>query len=149
MDTVSTLLDFNLRPQIVIGETDHRRLLALVLSVSGTALALLSELERAQVLADQDVPADVMSMDSRDEYRTSEGDARQVRLAWPDAADAAPDTVSVLTPLGTALIGLHRGQSITWTTEDGRRSVLTVTQVLNMEQQDPEPDPDPHYPSAA
>src|SRR5690606_24597926 len=103
--------------------------------------------ERAQVVADHAVPADVVRMGSVVRYRTSLGATGRVRLVYPNEAAAEGEAVSVLTPMGIALIGLRAGQSITWTAEDGRRSVLTVIAVENGFE--PDPDPDPDYPSAA
>jgi len=144
---VSKLSNFNLQPEILLGEEDHRKLLVLALSgVGHTADAaddLLHELERARIRPDHAVPADTVRMGSTVSYRTEDGGVRQVRLVYPGAADISKGDVSVLTPVGTALLGLRTGQSITWTTRDGRRSVLTILQVINP------PEPDPDFPSAA
>ncbi|WP_244466960.1 nucleoside diphosphate kinase regulator [Devosia geojensis] len=144
---MSKLSTFKLQPEILVGENEHRKLLVLALSgVGHTADAaddLLYELERARIRPDHALPPDTVRMGSTVRYRTEAGETRQVRLVYPGAADISQGAVSVLTPVGTALIGLRTGQSITWTTRDGRRSVLTILEVT-----DPS-EPDPEFPSAA
>ena len=144
---MSKLSNFNLQPEILLGEEEHRKLLILALSGAGhTADAaddLLYELERARIRPDNAIPPDTVRMGSVVRYRTENGQTQQVRLVYPGAADISKGAVSVLTPVGTALIGLRTGQSITWTTRDGRRSVLTILAVVNP------PDPDPELPPAA
>ncbi|WP_407649143.1 GreA/GreB family elongation factor [Devosia algicola] len=53
-------------------------------------------------------------------------------MVYPVQADISRGRVSVLTPVGAALIGLRTGQSITWETRDGRNNVLTVLSVINV-----------------
>lgn len=130
---VTTLSDFNLTPEIIVGQEEHRRLTVLALAGTGhsaeVADSLLHELERASVLPDQYVPSDVVRMGSHVRFRTSEGDQREVELVFPIDADIGRQRISVLTPVGAALLGLRRGQSITWLTRDGRKQVLTVLAV--------------------
>ena len=116
-------------PEIVVGGTDHARLTSLANAaldtVPDTAEELLSELDRAQVVADEAVPGDVVRMGSVVEFE-SEGDRKRVTLVFPSEADIATGKVSVLTPIGAALIGLSKGQSIAWTARDGVSHALTV-----------------------
>ena len=57
------------------------------------------------------------------------GAARKVTLVYPEDADIAEGRISVLTPIGTALLGLRPGQSITWQARDGRSHELTIVSV--------------------
>ena len=50
-------------------------------------------------------------------------------LVYPNQADISQDKISVLTPIGTALIGLRVGSSITWETRTGEFKRLTVLEV--------------------
>ena len=131
--TTTTLQDFTLLPDIVIGHADHRQLTVLALAGSehsaDVADALLHELDRAMVVPDARIAHDVIRMGSSVRYRTSEDDERQVELVYPANADIAANRISVLTPIGAALIGLRKGQSITWTTRGGRKQVLTILDV--------------------
>jgi regulator of nucleoside diphosphate kinase len=130
--TTVTLQDFSLSPDIVIGKDEHRQLT--VLALAGTehtpeiSDGLLYELERADVVPNERVPRDVVRMGSRVTFRSGD-DVREVGLVYPAEADIAQGLISVLTPVGTALIGLRAGQSITWRTRDGRKQVLTILRV--------------------
>jgi regulator of nucleoside diphosphate kinase len=119
-------------PDIVVGGTDHARLTnlanAALDTVPDTAEELLSELERARVVADEAVPQDVVRMGSVVEFE-SEGDRKRVTLVFPSEADIAAGKVSVLTPVGAALIGLSKGQSIAWAARDGTSHALTIRAV--------------------
>lgn len=121
------------KPGIVVGETDHRRLCDLASGAlnlfPGIAEALLFEMDRAEVLAAGAVPQDVVQMGSTVEFRSDAGRQRRVTLVFPPEADIAANRISVLTPIGTALIGLAAGQSIRFTTYDGREHALMVLRV--------------------
>ncbi len=125
----------NLQPRIVLGEDDHRKLIALALAGSGhtsdAADDLLYEIERARVVPATKLASSVVRMGSRVTYRPDNGAERTVQLVYPADADISQGKVSVLTPVGTALIGLDVGQSITWEGRDGHKRVLTVLAVTS------------------
>lgn len=133
MTTIS-LSDFSLSPDIILASSEHRLLLRLAMGGTGhtadDADDLLYELERATVVPDQFLPSDTVRMGSTVSFRTAEGEQKAVELVLPIDADIAEGKISVLTPIGTALLGLRTGQSISWRTRDGRRQALTVLQVL-------------------
>jgi regulator of nucleoside diphosphate kinase len=119
-------------PDIVVGHKDHDRLAALADAALDRlpefAETLLTELDRAKVVADHRVPDGVVRMGSLVEYE-ARGDRLRVELVYPAQADVEAGRISVLTPIGTALLGLSAGQSIEWQTRDGRRQALTVLRV--------------------
>jgi regulator of nucleoside diphosphate kinase len=122
----------NLRPSISIGELEHHRLLVLAMTGHAEPDAgdeLFRELERARVLPERKLPPDVVRMGSNVIYRTDAGEQRSVTLVYPGQADISTGKVSVLTPVGTALIGLRVGQSITWLTRGAKNNVLTLLSV--------------------
>lgn len=133
---------FPLRPTIVVGDEDHRKLMNLAMSGFGAAQdaadELLTELERAKVKPTSTISGDIVRMGSTVSYRTEDDKGRTVRLVYPAEADISNGSVSVLTPIGTALIGLRIGQTITWTARDGRRHSLTVLDVSSPDR--PAPD---------
>ena len=91
---------------------------------------LRRELERAVVVSSAAVPPDVATMNSRVSYTDDcDGLTRTVSLAYPAEADAAAGKVSILEPVGLALLGLSVGQSIEWDFPDGSRRRLTLNQV--------------------
>lgn len=119
-------------PPLVLSHPDHDRLTGLATAalarIPDVAEELLSELERARRVAPDRVPATAVRMGSTVSY-TAGGIARTVTLVYPEDADIAAGRVSVMTPVGAALIGLSEGQSISWTARDGRRHELHVTAV--------------------
>lgn len=122
-----------LSPRLIIGEADHRLLTALALAGIGhdsdETETLLYELERAEIVPEPVLPDSVVRMGSTVTYRPEIGRPRTVTLVYPANADIAQGRISVLTPVGTALIGLNLGQSITWHGRDGKKHVLTVLDV--------------------
>ncbi len=128
------MIPSTLPPPIVIAATDHRRLSDLATAAEqampDVAEFLSGELDRAAVVAPDQLPDDVVRMNSRVEFRDEErGEIRRVTLVYPGQQDLAAGTLSVLTPVGVALLGLSVGQSISWLTRLGRRKRLTVLAV--------------------
>lgn len=125
------------KPAIVISRSDHEKLMPLAASGSrrGAEAAddLFDELARARIVPDDRLAADVVRMGSTLRYKTDTGSDRVVTLVFPGEADIAQGKVSVLTPIGAALIGLSKGQSIRWTARDGRVHILTVESVGEVE----------------
>jgi len=121
------------KPSILIGETDHQRLNKLALAAADRlpeiSDGLLLELERARVIADGSVPGNVVQMGSTVEYETDTGGGRTVTLVFPQDADISTGKISVLTPIGTALLGLSAGQTMGWTARDDKQHKLTVLAV--------------------
>lgn len=141
--TTTTLQEFSLSPDIVLCTDDHRRLRDLAhagLNMASTvADDLLYELDRANVVPAEQMPADAVRMGSTVRYRTSDGEQREITLVFPGQADIDRNLVSVMTPIGAALIGLRKGQSITWITRDGRKQMLTALRVIQPRDEMPEP----------
>lgn len=120
-------------PRISITEKDLESLLRLanaaLSSMPEVAEELLGELDRARIVSDRTAKPNVVRMGSSLSYRSEDGVERRVTLVYPGAADISFGRISVLTPIGTALIGLSEGQSISWATRSGKRQTLTVTAV--------------------
>lgn len=121
-------------PRLVIGDDDHDRLMTMANGLSGPraqmAEQLLTELERARVVAQAKLADTVVRMGSTVSFTTTDGFDRTYKLVYPGEADISENKVSVLTPIGAALIGLSKGQSIPWTARDGRLLSLTVVEVV-------------------
>lgn len=121
-------------PPLTISVTDHRQLEAIALkSLLGdprNAGALLNEIDRADIVEDDIVGKDVVGIGDLVGYRDdATGERHFARLV--DRADnlAQEDTLSVLSSLGAALIGLRVGQSILWSDRLGTERVYTVLSV--------------------
>jgi regulator of nucleoside diphosphate kinase len=91
---------------------------------------LADEIGRARVLAKGTRPEHIVCMNSEVEFRDeSTGRIQKVILVYPEEADISQRKISVLTPVGTALIGLGTGDSISWETPAGDARQLTVLSV--------------------
>jgi regulator of nucleoside diphosphate kinase len=127
------------RPRIVIPASEHARLMALAHAAEkgspAVAEFLADELSRAQIVGDEQCDPHVVRMGSRVTYRDEvTGRTRTVTLVYPNAADIDRNLISILTPIGAALIGLSPSQSISWPNPDGRVGSLTVLNVTNEEE---------------
>jgi regulator of nucleoside diphosphate kinase len=123
-----------LPPSIIVSARDLARLEALLdspaVSRQPAATALMDELNRAEVVDDDQVPADVVTMHSEVECEDiASGEQHVLTLVFPSEADVERARVSVLAPVGSALLGLSVGQSIDWQAPGGRPLKLRVTAV--------------------
>ena len=121
-------------PEIIVSDVEVEKLLGIANAAlernPEIAEDLIAELERATVLAESQFPKTIVRMGSEVEFETDDGRLRRrVTLVFPAEADISRGRISVLTPIGTALIGLSSGQSIKWLTRDGREQMLTVLAV--------------------
>jgi regulator of nucleoside diphosphate kinase len=126
--------DRRAKPAITLSAEDHERLSALAHAarkrMPDLADELADEIGRAHVLAKGRHPQDIVCMNSEVEFRDdTTGRIQKVTLVYPQEADISQRKVSVLTPVGTALIGLRTGHSITWETPNGEVRQLTVLAV--------------------
>jgi regulator of nucleoside diphosphate kinase len=123
-----------LKPRIILSALDHERLSILARAAENTmpdvAAVLTEELDRAHVLAKGCHPEQTVCMGCEVEFRDdTTGKVQTVMLVYPEDADISKGKISVLTPIGTALVGVRVGQSITWETRTGELRRLTVLQV--------------------
>ncbi len=98
---------------------DHERLSRLAASAMDRAPEVASflsdELDRVQIVRGGTAEGDFARMGSRVDFRdNSTGRMQSVTLVYPGDADIEQGKVSILTPIGAALIGLSKGQSIDW-----------------------------------
>lgn len=93
---------------------------------------LSEELDRAIVIPSDRIPNDIVTMNSRLVYLDeSTGMSREVELVYPGEADPVAGRVSVLAPVGCALLGLRVGQSIDWNLPSGKVHRLRVERILS------------------
>jgi regulator of nucleoside diphosphate kinase len=120
---------------ILISSEDAARLQD-ILSESSVATAseaelLDDELARATIVPAESLPDGVVSMNSRVVFEDLDtGQRREIVLVYPREADISAGRVSVLTSLGSALLGLSVGQEITWPMPRGRQRRVRVLSVL-------------------
>ncbi len=123
--------------RIYVTEEDAARLRSVIeagrdsWSTDAANLEMLeAELERAEIVAVEDLPADVVTMHS--EVRLTDLDSGReltYRLVFPYQADVKNGRLSVLAPIGTALLGYRVGDIIEWSTPGGDRK-LKVEAIL-------------------
>jgi regulator of nucleoside diphosphate kinase len=118
-------------PPITLHPDDRERLEALAQAsmerFPQTAGYLAREVERARTARTSGGSADFVRMGSTVAFRDdTTGQVREITLTYPGRADIAAGRVSVLTPIGAALIGLSKDQTIAWQTPGGDWRPLTV-----------------------
>jgi len=120
------------RPRLIIDERAYPRLLALAerarAQVPELADRLLEEIERAELRPSSEMPGDVVTLGSEVTFRDGER-MQTVHIVAPEDADIERKRISVLTPVGAALLGLTVGQKISWEMPDKHSSVLEVVAV--------------------
>lgn len=131
---MSNKLNLQFEPPVIISEADYERLHSMANSLTvrdpNTSERLLDEIERADIRAVENMPSNIVTMDSQVTYRDEcTGRTQTVHLVWPSGADIEKKRISVLTPVGAALIGLAEGASIDWETNNGETRHLTILKV--------------------
>ena len=118
-------------PQIYLTQTDMDRLMKLIEAKPGQRLDKLErELVRANVVPRAEIPNDVVTMNSRVIFENeTTGERREVTLVFPANADIEAGRISVLVPVGTALLGLRAGQSIDWELPGGEKQRYRIVKV--------------------
>jgi regulator of nucleoside diphosphate kinase len=118
-------------PQIYLTQTDMDRLLDLIERQPGERYEQLeAELVRANVVPRAQIPKDVVTMNSRVIFENeTTHERREVTLVYPEKADIGEGRISVLVPIGTALLGLRVGQSIDWELPGGRKQRYRILEI--------------------
>ena len=119
-------------PHLVLSRFDHDRLERLLDKIGPRPDldALREEIERADIVEPEAVPEDVVTMNSVVRFVDQEsGNESTIRLVFPGHADVESDRISVLAPIGSALLGLSVGDSIEWPLPNGRIRRLRVVQI--------------------
>ena len=122
-------------PPITITTVDYERLAWIAnAGINGqsytVAEMLADELDRATVTAPGTICPDIVTMHSDVEYWDEvTGDVRRATLVYPGEEDLDAGRISVLTPIGAALIGLSEGQSMEWLGPTGGQRKITVQRV--------------------
>lgn len=125
LSNAPTMTDFDLHRLDALFERIRRQV-----KPPPTLSVLERELERANVVKPQEISANVVTMNSRVEVLDLDTDERRLlTLVFPAQAGIEAGRVSVLAPLGTALLGSREGSSVTWTTPRGLKR-LRVERVL-------------------
>jgi regulator of nucleoside diphosphate kinase len=122
--------------EIVVTAMDRERLQKLIRTGRDArdeeaAKALADELDRARIVSPDSVTGNVVTMNSRVVFEDeATGESREVSLVYPQDSDPAQGRVSVLAPVGAALLGLSAGQTIDWPLPQGQLRRYRVVRII-------------------
>ncbi|HOI75527.1 MAG TPA: nucleoside diphosphate kinase regulator [Syntrophales bacterium] len=118
--------------KIYITEKDIDRLNSILMNIKDSPVVrkLQDELDRATILNPEEIPPDVVTMNSRVQFKTLETDSTsEITIVYPSDADSSQARVSILAPVGAALIGLRVGDEIEWVLPTG---LVRTFQILSV-----------------
>lgn len=123
------------QPNIMITQLDLDRLETLMASLShmdaSTKYALETELLRADVVDSHDIPSTVVTMNSCVRFKVNEtNDVFSLRLVYPKDVKEGEHTLSILAPVGSALLGLNEGDHIQWPKPNGDIMSVCIEEVI-------------------
>ena len=121
-------------PAIHVLDTDYDKIATIALQAEHAqptlVQSLFSELDRAEIHSQNDLPPRTVAMHSIVEFfDKGRGIHRTVELVYPHEADIEASRISIMTPVGIALIGVGAGDSIMWPDRDGRSRWLKIVDV--------------------
>lgn len=116
---------------ILVTEKDLTRISHVLSFQNGDEFENLElELDRARIIEDDSVPADLVTMNTKFSFLNLHDDKEMtVTLVYPSDANFSEGKISVLAPLGSALLGLRVGQSINWMFPDKKTKTLKITRI--------------------
>jgi len=127
-------------PKIIMDadELPHIEALAEGAMLRNPAVAnrLLDEISRAKIVRHERMPTDVVTIGSTVTYHDGTTErGRSVTLVYPEHADISCGRISIVTPIGVALIGLSSGSTFFWNTRDNRKRTFKVIEVTQPDAQ--------------
>ncbi|MBC7282537.1 nucleoside diphosphate kinase regulator [Hoeflea sp.] len=126
------------KPRITLCEGDYNRLSNIAAAFARRspeiAASLGAEIDRARIVSDTSLDNAIVRMGSGVTYSVDGNQEKTVTLVYPADADIDAGRISITTPVGTALIGLKAGHSISFAARTGKIHDLTVVQVMQARQ---------------
>jgi regulator of nucleoside diphosphate kinase len=124
----------NTKPQLIISSLDAERLEALLHSLPNTAFpgraGLETELARAKIVAPEQIPPTVVTMNSTVKFTVENSNEEFcLTLVYPKDMDAKGGSISVLAPVGSALLGLSKGDQIEWPKPGGGMIKVRIDEI--------------------
>ena len=123
----------NLKPAITVSSRDLERLEAVLATLPFDApvrTQLQAELDRADVVEPAQVPPNVVTMNSVVRFGTGDGESFERTLVYPRDAQGDSAKVSVLAPVGAAMLGLTVGDAIEWPGPGGEPIAVHVSELV-------------------
>ncbi len=119
---------YNKKNPVILAESDFRVIKQYVenlrLGVPNSEMSLTHELNRAKVVQEEKLSPDTVRLNSK--VRVKEAESKRVldfTIVMPDRADIKENRISVLTPMGSALIGLKKGDKLEWKMPAGMKKL--------------------------
>ena len=124
--------------QLVLRKDDYNLLISYLNGGRGktpydrrNAEDLQAELKKAKLVDKTDFPVDVVRLNSTVRIKAEDKDeVMELKLVTPDNADIKEKKISIMAPIGTALIGFRQGQKVKWKVPAGKRT-FTIIEVIN------------------
>jgi regulator of nucleoside diphosphate kinase len=125
----------NQRPKITVSSVDAERLEKMIDSLRDDQFPgredLQAELDRADIVVPEAMPANVVTMNSTVRFRVeSSGKEFSLTLVYPQSKGDSDDTISILAPVGSALLGLTEGDQIAWPKPGGGMLSVQIIEVI-------------------
>lgn len=123
------------RPPIIVSDLDAARLEKILDSLGGDLSPnwedLQTELDRAKIVKPEEIPPDVVTMKSTVLFRIEPSNKEfSLTLVYPNDYDLSADKISILAPVGSALLGLREGDTISWPKPGGGVLQVRVLKVV-------------------
>ena len=123
------------KPQIILSSLDLDRIEALLAAIPASAFPgkadLQAEQDRADVLAPEEMPPTVVTMNSTVQFTIVEtGKSFCLTLVYPRDMDGSADRVSIFAPVGSALLGMSVGDELAWPGPGGKAMTVRVKEVV-------------------
>lgn len=124
-----------MKPRITLSTLDYERLEALLSALPDNAFAgkkaLQAELDRADIVEPEQVPPTVVTMNSTVRFALAGSDEQfHLTLVYPKDVDGKGDRISVLAPVGSALLGLSTGDEIEWPGPGGKPIGVKIVEIV-------------------
>ena len=125
----------NNQPHIIISALDLARIERLLDSLPDHRFpgkrALEQELDRAEVRDPEEMPSHVVTMNSEVRFRLQpSGEEFCLTLVYPKDVNGHTDRISILAPVGSALLGLAIGDEITWPGPGGQPLQVSIIEIV-------------------
>ncbi len=122
------------RPEIILSSLDSERLYSLIDSLPKNSVAgiedLEEELSRAKIVEPKEIPANIVTMNSTVRFLVESTQKEfELTLVYPKNVDSNGKTISILAPVGSALLGLSIGDQIEWPKPGGGFLKVQITEI--------------------
>ncbi|MCW8855746.1 MAG: nucleoside diphosphate kinase regulator [Kangiella sp.] len=122
------------KPNIIISSLDVERLEKILEALPHGTVGkeeLEVELERAEIVEPEEIPANVVTMNSTVRFKVaSSHEEFEYTLVYPKDADGSKHKISILAPVGSALIGLKEGNDIEWPKPGGGSLTVHIDKIV-------------------